>query len=82
MGHSKLYLLDEINDNYVLAGMSAYYSWHTAPDPDNGRRYFGDYDKQQNPSVFSLFGSSTLSCIYRLVTPIFPLISTIFILFL
>ena len=53
MGHSKLYLLDEINNNYVLAGMPAYYSWRTAPEPDDGRRYFGDYDKQQNPSLYA-----------------------------
>ncbi|KAJ1447446.1 hypothetical protein M885DRAFT_575909, partial [Pelagophyceae sp. CCMP2097] len=53
LGHSKLFIVDKINANYVAARKEKFYKWRCAPDPDDGRRYFGDYDKQQHPALYA-----------------------------
>jgi hypothetical protein len=50
LGHSKLSIVDTINANIAAVGLERYFLWCQPPGLDDGRRYFGDYGMQQNPS--------------------------------
>jgi len=52
VGHHRLYLIDEINRNYQDAGEPRYYDWSEESEPDDGRRYCGDFHKQTHPAQY------------------------------
>jgi len=55
VGHNKLWLLEQIDQDYEAIGEPKYYPWRLEPDPfDPDRLYWGAYDKQQHPEQYDV----------------------------